>query len=121
MNAPNTVMKTLQFGRTLGRWWVICLFWLAIVPLAITALLAAIPGGRMLALLPAFYLSVPGAVLIGPPDFSAEFVIATTLRGVIWSALLWFGISGVIAFFVVLFQQLRQPKIWAVDATKDKS
>jgi hypothetical protein len=93
------------------RTWGIAFLLFACLPTVLALLLLLIPGGQMLALVPAFILSVPGALLIGPPHFSAEFGIPMSGLGVLLTFVAWVLICAFIAAGVTAYTHVikREP------------
>jgi len=96
------------FVRKLLRTWAFTFAWIALLSGGVALLLAATPGGQLLAQLPAFYLSFPGAILIGAPHFSAEYAIPMTTVGFIITGTIWVLISGVVAVGLVGYSARRR-------------
>jgi hypothetical protein len=77
--------------------WARTFSWVGLLPAVVCVVLALIPGGQLLALLPAYLLSLPGALLIGQPHFSPEFGIPLTATGFLITVATWLAISGLVA------------------------
>jgi hypothetical protein len=77
--------------------WFRTFFWIGMVPATTCLALGMIPGGQMLTLIPAFFLSLPGALLVGPPHFSPEFGLPMTAVGISITVITWLAISALVA------------------------
>lgn len=102
-------MQTEPFRKTFLRRWLRCLLVLFVGPLAVTCLLLFIPFTRLLALLPAFLLSLPACFLVGGEHFSPEFCIPVSGAGYAWVVGTWFAVATVVALFISAWSRRRSP------------